>query len=401
MSTSACVGRSTADDSTAAGRAAAEQALAGLPDAAADLCLVFATSGYDQGELLAGVRAVAGEARISGCSGEGIIAHRDSLECDRAVAVMAVRSRALRFDPLLVRDYEQDPAARGRELAAQVGARANGDAIGLLVFPDGLRGDCTELLRALEAELPCPLLVAGGTSADAMTMERTWQYFDGEAASNAVAGVLVTGDGRLEVAVSHGCLPIGLERRVTSAEGGWLRGIDGTPTWDVFKEYLDGDPDDLSAEGITHLCIGEPLDPAAAEGYAPFVIRTPLSLEKSSGALFFPGGGLESGRAVRLTRRDPDRIRRGARDCARSILERSRGQQPALVLQFDCAGRGKALFGSGAADEIVRPLQQVLGSETPWIGFHTYGEIAPIAGAAYYHNYTVVLCALFEGRADD
>ena len=398
MSTTASVGRSTLGEARAAGRAAAEEALSGLPEGTADLCLVFATSGYDQGELLAGVREVSGEARISGCSGEGIIAHSDSLECDRAAAVMAVRSTAFRFEPLLLGDYDEDPAARGRELARRIDRRAGDDAIGLLVFPDGLRGNCTDFLRALEAELTVPLLVAGGTSADAMTFEQTWQYLDGTASSNAIAGLLVRGDGRLEVAVSHGCSPVGLERRVTDAEGGWLRELDGTPTWSVFKEYLDGDPEDLNAEGIVHLCIGEPLEPAAAAGYASYVIRTPLALDKDSGALFFPGGGLESGRAIRLTRRDPERVRQGALDCAGSILRRSRGERPALVLQFDCAGRGKALFRSRAADEIVRPLQRVLGDTTPWIGFHSYGEIAPIGDRSYYHNYTVVLCALYEGQ---
>ncbi len=37
-----------------------------------------------------------------------------------------------------------------------------------------------------------------------------------------------------------------------------------------------------------------------------------------------------------------------------------------------------------------------LGRETPWIGFHTFGEIAPIAGETFYHNFTVALCALYE-----
>ena len=65
-------------------------------------------------------------------------------------------------------------------------------------------------------------------------------------------------------------------------------------------------------------------------------------------------------------------------------------------MQFDCAGRGSILFGSCAAQEIVHPLQEALGDTTPWIGFHTYGEIAPINGKPYYHNYTVVLCALYD-----
>src|SRR6185295_17687184 len=123
---------------------------------------------------------------------------------------------------------------------------------------------------------------------------------------------------------------------------------------------------DLHVEGIPRICIGQPLPAAAAAEYEPFIIRAPLDLDRATGALFFPGGGLSSGSAVRLTRRDPIRVRASAEACAARIRGRSSAAGPAFVLQFDCAGRGRVLFGSCAAAEIVAPLQQVLGRTTPW-----------------------------------
>jgi hypothetical protein len=396
MTTLAHVGRSVRTDARDAGREAASTALDGLPSRRADLCLIFATAGYDQEELLRAVADEVGAAALSGCSGEGVIALREVHECDHAVVVMAIESSDMTFEPLLLRDYHEAPAARGEELA-QALARPGESLVSVLVFPDGLRGNCTEFLDSLQASLPAPVVVAGGTAGDAMVFERTYQYCGREAASDAIAAVVIRGAGRMEVAVSHGCAPIGLERRVTDGDGGWVREIDGMPAWNVFKEYLDGDPEDLNAEGIVHLCIGEPLAPEQASVYAPYVIRTPLSLDKESGALFFPGGGLSSGQRIQLTRRDPANIRESAVACATSLAAHRRGGAPALVLQFDCAGRGKVLFGARAAEQAVAPLVDVLGDDIPWIGFHTYGEIAPIADHPYYHNYTVVLCALFGG----
>lgn len=78
------------------------------------------------------------------------------------------------------------------------------------------------------------------------------------------------------------------------------------------------------------------------------------------------------------------------------VLVSRDGRRPDLVLQFDCAGRGRILWGGCAAQEIVAPLRRTLGETTPWIGFHTYGEIAPIGDRPYYHNYTVALCAFYE-----
>jgi len=370
-------------------------ALAGLGGESPELLLVFATADFDQHRLVEGVRAEAPAAQIAGCSGEGIISHGESREQEYAVAVMAVHSDSLEFISERISNYSEDPSARGAELAVQLKAQGVEDALGLLVFPDGLTGNCTAFLRALQAGLGDSMPLLGGTSADGMRFSQTHQYDRRGVSSDSISTVLIKGAGKLEFAVSHGCAPIGVERRITEASDGWVHRIDDRPAWSVFKEYLDGDPEDLDGEGIVHLCIGEQLTGPAAESYAPYVIRTPLQLDKQRGSLFFPGGSLESGQTIRLTRRDPDRIRESARQCAHRLTA-EHGRSPSLVMQFDCAGRGQILFGQSVSNEIVTPLQEVIGPRTPWIGFHTYGEIAPIENVAYYHNYSVVLCALFD-----
>jgi hypothetical protein len=395
MSTQAGVGRSTQTDSRAAGFEAARAACAPLAGRAPAVCLVFATAPHAQADVLAGVREAAGEAPITGCSAEGIIAGAVSDESERAVAVLAVASDQMSFDAFLVEGYADDPAAAGHELARQVRAASRGDESGLLLFPDGLGGNCTLLLAALAAALPQGMAIAGGAAGDEMAFERCWQYRGDKVATGAVAALLVRG-ASIEVAVSHGCLPIGRERTITRADDNWLHEIDGRPAWSVFKEYLDGDPQDLNVEGITHLCIGVSLPPEAAGEYEPYIIRTPMNLDRDTGSLFFSGGGLSEGTRIRLTRRDEPRIRESARTCARRIAERRPGPGPAFVVQFDCAGRGHLLFGSRVAENIVQPLQEWLGGSTPWVGFHTYGEIAAVAGQTWYHNYTVALCAVYE-----
>jgi hypothetical protein len=46
-------------------------------------------------------------------------------------------------------------------------------------------------------------------------------------------------------------------------------------------------------------------------------------------------------------------------------------------------------------------MQEILGRDLPWLGFHTYGEIAQLGGTTYYHNYTVVLLALYDRERVD
>lgn len=398
MPTHAHVGLSHHEHSETAGREAASAALAALPSGRADFALVFSTADYDQQVLLGAIQAAMPGAQVTGCSGEGVIAQDESVEGYSAVAVMAVASDRIRFTTFLIDEYGAEPEAAARRLGALVRERAQG-ARCLCLMPDGLHGNCTDFLGALSESLHGIVPVVGGSAGDAMTFERTYQFGEGRVISGGLAAFLISGDADVEIAVSHGCAPVGTERKVTRADHGWIREIDGQPAWSLFREYLDGDPTDLSAEGIVHLCIGQSLPDAGANSYDPYVIRTPLQLDQASGALYFPGGGLGEGNTIQLTRRDPDKIRRSAQECAARIGATHAGRSPDLVLQFDCAGRGRILFGSSVAAEIVVPLRNVLGRSTPWLGFHTYGEIAPIGNDLFYHNYTVALCAVYERDA--
>lgn len=396
MATRSGVGSSNSRDARGAGREAAERACASLGGQAPSFCLVFSGSAHSAPALLEGVRGVVGSAALSGCTGEGVIAGGRSDESAHAVAVMAIASDAFRFEPLLVRDYSADPAAAGAALARQVRERARGDELALFVFPDGLLGNCTEMLAALDRERPSGLTVVGGAAGDALQFRQTHQFHDDTVASDAIAAVLVRGRGALEVSVSHGCAPIGLERTITCVDGPWVREIDGQPAWEVFRQYLEGVPEEFSTDGAMHLSIGELRREGPSVGEESLIIRTPLGLDRATGGLLFPGGGLAAGDRIRLTRRDPEQVRRSARAAAAALARRRPGERPALVLQLDCAGRGRQMFGSRTAEHILEPLQAELGRETPWIGFHTYGEIAPVAGETNYHNFTVALCALYE-----
>ncbi len=394
MATRAAVGMSTERNSRAAARQAAQRALEAIGGAQADLGLVFATAAHAHQELVAELTGSLGERCVLiGCTGEGVIAEGESRETDHAVGVMAVKlDPRLRAEAHLVEGYGDDPAGAAGTLADRLGK--TDDVVGVIVFLDGLTGDCTRFLAVLQARLP-GVTVVGGAAGDAMMFERTWQYCGSSVATGGVAALVLRGKGELRVSVSHGCTPVGPHQVITKVEGGWVHELDGRPAWDVFKSYLDGDPTDLSAEGIVHLCIGTSLDPDAKTVSDPMVIRTPLQLDKRTGALFFPGGGLRAGQRVRMTRRDAERIRHTAVRCA-SEATAGRSARPAFVLQLDCAGRGKVMFGNCAADEIVKPLRAVVGDQVPWAGFHTYGEIAATDGALAYHNYTVVLCAFYD-----
>ena len=292
-----------------------------------------------------------------------------------------------------VAELAADSEVAGRKLAEKVAPHASPDDL-LVLFPDGVHGNCRKLLAALERGLengkPPPTIV-GGTAGDLFQFERTYQYRNDHAFSDGVAALLISGVDA-ELVISHGCDLVGEPQTITKTDGCFIEEIDGQRAWDLFKGYLDDDADTLEAMHVAHLLLAERIRGPVPESFAPFTVRVPVRLDASRGALYF-AAGLEEGTPVQVALRNPDKVCDRAIEAAQRLVTK-RGR-PALMLQLDCAGRGRLLFDEQTTARIVEPVQQAVGKDVPWLGLHTYGEIAPVGTETLFHNYTGVLCALY------
>jgi len=392
MATSASIGHSTNRNPDTAGREAAGQALAALANPAS-LLLVFATAGYDPHVLIPAIASAFPNVPMAGCSAEGVIAGPLSNEGTHAVTVLAVASDRARFDTLAVCELGADPVRAATLIADRVRTGPVQPPNALLLFPDSLTANITRLLDTLADKLPPNLKVVGGAAGDMMKFQKTWQYHDGRVLSDAVAAVIIGGAVTLEHVVSHGCDPIGLDRTVTRSDGRSLLEIDGQPAWTVFNGYIDSDGRDLHPGDVDFLCFGQHIDPVPF--YGDRLIRVPFALDKKRGALLF-SVEIPEGSQLTMTRRVPQRIVANAVASATRLQQRFPDQAPAFVLQLDCAGRGRALFGERCAAIGLHPLQDVLGHEVPWTGCYTFGELASLETRPVLHQYSVVLCALYD-----
>jgi hypothetical protein len=387
-----------------AGARAAQAALRAAGTASCDFVLMFATVGYNQEKLLRGVRSVTGDARLCGCSGAGIITQTGphgevaftlsgtDTEME-TVGVMVFSSNEIRFDVCAAEGLKGRAEEAGKALgAALAGLNAENPRL-LLLFPDGYAVNMNGLFRGLEAALPAGLPAAGGLSGHNLPLSSlTYQYYDDRVLTDAVVGALVSGPVDVGLGVSHGCLPIGVEKKVTKAKGNLLQEIDGRPAWSFFKEYLDEDVDEIDVENATFISVGEKLPDALATAYDRYIIRAPF-LKNPDGSIAF-ATEFREGAVVRMMRRDEEKISAGSAQLARRLRDARRGAKPAAVFQFDCAGRGKMFFGERVKEKEVDVMQDVLGKDVPWLGLFCFGEIAPIGGINHHHNQTVVLCTL-------
>lgn len=361
-----------------------------------DFALLFSTVGYKQADLVRQMRRVLGDVPLVGCSGEGVVAQDITDEGNFALVVTLIQSDDLTFTVAKAEGLREDYRAAGHRIGTALHPALRDDSIALLLFADGISFNFDRFLAGLEEGIDAgrTLPVFGGAAGDNWTLEKTHQYCNDEVFSEGAVCVLLSGPARMVSAVNHGCVPIGGERTVTRAEGNVIHEIDGRPVFQVFKEYLRDHEVDNWTHAIANLALGFKA-PSCLEGYNDYLIRFMPSRDEASGSVTV-STEVETGSAIWMTRRDLDLMSDGVDQVARDLRGRLDGRTPALVFQFDCAGRGKVIVREQQRGEMQRRLHAGLGlGDVPWVGFYTYGEIGPVNGVNCFHNYTLVLAALF------
>jgi len=389
-------GKSKRKNPITAGKEAFDKAIQGL-DGEPHLLIVYATANYDQKALLTAIAEQnTGHCPVVGCSGEGIIDDEESYEGKFVVGVLALSSDSARFTPFYIPDIVTDGAEAGRVLAKQINDLKIVDPKAMILYPDGLKSNCTQLLNALGGSLNYKLPIFGGTSGDSFEFEKSFQYFGTEPLVNGLSGFVISGDIEIDFIVSHGCTQIGKAAEVTKASGNVLIELDHKPAADALLEYFDIDGSEAEKGNIVQGGIGEKIENVdlAQEYDGEYIMRTPMRVNEDRSINM--AAEIAVGSKVVYHRRDPEEISNRSKKAFLKMIDRHAGELPHAVLQFDCCGRGRTIFKNETTANILTPLTSCFdGAKIPWFGFHSFGEIAPVKDTVLFHNYTVVLCVIY------
>ncbi len=397
MATKAGVGMSRHHNPNIAGREAAEQALQKAGVDRPDFVFMFASIGYDQHSLLRAVRETTGLASLSGCSAEGTIDGDNADESNFSVVVTAISSDELQWTNGLAAGLETAPRAVGQRVAQELLPHLSADTIGLFVFPEGLTNNLEHFFAGLEGDLSSDRFLpiwGGGAGNNFNFGEPTYQYCDDEVISDGVSYALLSGKAQAGWAISHSLIPIGGERKVTRSHGNVIYEIDGKPAVEVLEEYLPehalSDERDWMRYAVSlALCFRAPSYMKDEE----YVVRGVPQLNLTDGSVTVQTE-VQEGTSVWFSSRDKEKLATGFDRMARQIKEQLGGEKPKLVLQFECATRGKMMFRDQEKLQFLRRFRQSLGPDAPWAGFYTIGEIGPVEEHNDRHLYTSVVLAL-------
>lgn len=399
MAIRAGVGISKENDAFKAGYEACSMAVQEAGGITPDLVIVFSSVRYDQKELIRGVREVAPQSLMSGCSDAGEITNRGPMK--ESVVVMAIKSDTVTFTTALGMDVKAGPRNAGQAVARAIKENAPAPLRALAMFPDVLVGNGADIVRGVLDTMGAHFPVVGGAAGDDFLFQKTFQYHNGEVVSGAVAGVGFSGNFSMGIGMRHGWVPIGMPMKVTKAEGAVLHELDGRPAVSIYEDYFGENTEDLRKEPLARMAITYPLGIKVGES-EEYLIRDPITVDEKGSITC--AAEIPEGSEVRLMIGSKEKAIEAAQEAARHLMSEFETEKtsPKFVLMFNCIAREK-LFGQKANEEI-QAVMDILGRDVPLIGFYTYGEQAPLGGEirdtekidSRFYNETMVMFGVGE-----
>jgi len=317
----------------------------------------------------------------------GVIAGEKEIESGNALAVLVFGGDDLRATRFFVPTLRGRAAGVAAEIASAVRPHLGRSNL-LIVLADSYNFEAEATLAALGKELPNVAVTGGGASEDGSVGE-TSVFCGDTVSSNAVAGMLLSGDFDLTITSSIACTPIGPACRVTAARDNILIELDGRPAYEVFAEAAGPLAADLR-RALAYVFVAVPVyESASTIERGQFVVRNIVGVSEEHGVIavaFQPAVGDMIGFVLR----DAERSRQDLKQTLEELGERL-PSPPAFGLYFDCVSRGVGLYGIPGHDSAY--IRQYLGP-VPIAGFFTGFEIGALGENTSLLQYSGVLALI-------
>lgn len=388
------VGLSKKDNSYSAGKEASEKALSNLESSSPDLVFIFSSIRFDHRKLLNGIREVIKDSPLVGCTTGGEISPEGPQK--GSVVLSALKSKDAKIVIGKVEKISKNLRRAGEEIGSVLTKDILPEEGGtIFVFPDGLSGNMTELVRGVYDSIHPTIDLVGGGAGDEWKFKRTYQFFNDSVLTDSVVGVYINTDISCGYGVRHGFSPVGEPLLVTKAEGNILYELNQKPALDVYLEYFGLSKDKKGIEKlgamkeVNFYPIGVPI---WREEYQ--IVH--LNYRNPDGSITC-ANEIPENSIVRIMHAKKEDLLNATRLAINQAISMIKGKKLRACFIFDCVSRPLLLEES--APEEIKIVKEILGENIPVSGFYTYGEIGRCSvagGRPFFHTMTFVVSILAE-----
>lgn len=277
------------------------------------------------------------------------------------------------------------------EVAAELAAKLTGnDLKHVFIVSEGVNINGSELVEGLTKYLPNNTTLSGGLLGDGNRFEETLLIANDYPHKNAIAAIAFYGDNvKFGYGSMGGWSPFGIEREITKSVKNILYEFDGKPALDLYKEYLGTYSEGLPGTGL-HFPIA-----VRSKDHRHTFVRTILGIDELQKALIF-AGNVPEGYYAKLMKANCDDLIDGSFQAAQISRDSISTSSANLAILVSCVGR-KLVLNQLVSDE-VDAVRDVLGNETVFTGFYSYGEISPLNRETIceLHNQTMTITLIAE-----
>jgi small ligand-binding sensory domain FIST len=359
----------------------------------ADLALVVFTAEHsrDQGKLRNAVTRAAGRARVVGSSAAGILTGVTEVEGSHGFAVLVLSSERLQAEAFIFESLRGRDDEVGAEIAKISRQHPAKNPLTVLM-PDSYNGQAQQLLQTLDNQTGYSPVIGAGSSESGVA-GATFQMCGEKIATNAVAGVHLSGSFQALIDITQGCQPITEPLVITKADGNIIYEIDDRPAFEVFSSVLKGPLVEDLRRALMYVFVGLPADQQRNTVVAgQYLVRNIIGLDSTEGIIGV-ADHVHEGQSMIFTLRDGQRARDDLGQMLQRQRERLNEKKPAFGLYFNCCARGASLYGIPGIDSAY--IRRMLG-DFPLIGMFGGYELAPLGGANHLFAYTGVLALITE-----
>lgn len=393
METKFATGLQKGDDSFAVGKRAAEIAFEKFGADRIDFCMVFCSSKYDYGQVLAGISEITKDAQVIGCSSAGEFT--EEFVENNSVALALVSSDNIKFYTGIGKGLQEDETKCIEQAKSGFPETTEGyPNKSIINLHDGLAGKGEEIALCSSLLFGDNFRLAGGSAGDDLKLEKTHVFLNSTVATNAITMAMLASKQPITISVSHGHVPISDKFIITKSEGNIVYEIDNKPAYEVWKESireeaqknLDINVDDVkdASEELATLMTRHEFGLDTGKGYK---IRWPGPTKITSGPITF-ACAMPEGSTVKIMGSPKEAQIKASERAAQMALDIAGDTELAGAFVFECVVRA-IILGEDLKIAINSIYKKI---NVPILGFETYGELAMLEGQmSGFHNTTTVL----------
>ena len=203
------------------------------------------------------------------------------------------------------------------------------------------------------------------------------------------AAVMAVVDQAMGIGVRHGWEELAGPFRVTDADGGTIRELDGEPAFEVYQDAIETNTETtVQRDSFFETATAHPFGISRLDGEP--IVRDPFAVDGAAISCFGP---VPEGEFVTVLSGEPDTLIGAAEQAADTALnDETVAEDAGTLCVFDCISRQLYL-----QDSFDREISAIDTDALPMVGALTIGEIANDGtGHLDYYNKTAVVAAVSD-----